>query len=391
MMKSWVLVVLSVLVLVGGWNVEAVQAQGTVGEVSAHCFSEEEALAYRERYMECGRNLDLQGKIRISEEIGEEGAERLCREKGWEPLLRKGDKGVNHSQGFDQVWQSQDGKIHVIEAKGISKGETANLSVNRFGHQQGTPEWAIDAATDTLKTPAASEAEKRVARQVLEAAAKGEMNIDVAVTEHVLGKPELPGWKSMKTCSQEAVSMARTSLNKMSFKWAEEIREDSVALRAGAKTVSNTAKGTRAAAEGARAAAEGARAAAEGTRAAAESVKAASAACTLAKCAGAVGVGVDVGIRGYEAYQVETQYKNGQITQNERVKSHVKNAGSFAGGMGGAAAGAYGGAAAGAAIGSIVPGPGTAIGGFVGGVAGAIGGYFAGDKAVREGVDACWK
>ena len=376
-MNSLVLVVLSVLVLVGGWNVEAVQAQGTVGDVSAHCFSEEEALAYRERYMECGRNLDLQGKIRISEEIGEEGAERLCREKGWEPLLRKGDKGVNHSQGFDQVWQSQDGKIHVIEAKGISKGETANLSVNRFGHQQGTPEWAIDAATDTLKTPAASEAEKRVARQVLEAAAKGEMNIDVAVTEHVLGKPELPGWKSMKTCSQEAASMARTSLNKMSFKWAEEIREDSVALRAGTKTLSNTAKGTRAAAEG--------------TRAVTEGVKAASVASKFAKCAGAVGVGVDVGVRGYEAYQVETQYKNGQITQNERVKSHVKNAGSFAGGMGGAAAGAYGGAAAGAAVGSVVPIFGTAVGGFVGGVAGAIGGYFAGDKAVRAGVDACWK
>ena len=120
-------------------------------------------------------------------------------------------------------------------------------------------------------------------------------------------------------------------------------------------------------------------------------MKAASAARTFAKCAGAVGVGVDVGIRGYEAYQVETQYKNGQITQNERVKSHVKNAGSFAGGMGGAAAGAYGGAAAGAAVGSVVPIFGTAVGGFVGGVAGAIGGYFAGDKAVREGVDACWK
>lgn len=390
MMKSLVLVVLSVLVLVGGWNVEAVQAREiamAAEEVFDSCFSVEEQEAFRNRWIE----VKDQGRILLSEEIGETGAEHICRQKGWEPLLRKGDKGVNHSQGFDQVWQSQDGKIHVIEAKGISKGETANLSVNRFGHQQGTPEWAIDAATDTLKTPAASEAEKRVARQVLEAAAKGEMNIDVAVTEHVLGKPELPGWKSMKTCSQEAVSMARTSLNKMSFKWAEEIREDSVALRAGAKTVSNTAKGTRAAAEGACAAAEGARAAAEGTRAAAESVKAASAACTFAKCAGAVGVGVDVGIRGYEAYQVETQYKNGQITQNERVKSHVKNAGSFAGGMGGAAAGAYGGAAAGAAIGSIVPGPGTAIGGFVGGVAGAIGGYFAGDKAVREGVDACWK
>ncbi|MCR5164236.1 MAG: hypothetical protein K6C40_09485 [Thermoguttaceae bacterium] len=388
MMKSVVLVVLSVLVLVGGLNVEAVQAQEIVEEVSSHCFSEEEALAYRERYMECGRNLDLQGKISISEEIGETGAERLCREKGWEPLLRKCDKGKNHSQGFDQVWRSNDGKIHVIEAKGISKGETANLSVNRFGHQQGTPEWAIDAAMDTLKTPAASEAEKRVAQQVLEAATKGEMNIDVIATEHVLGKPELPAWKSMRTCTEDAVSMARSALKKMPFKWAEDIREDSVAVRSGAKTISSTAEGTRSAAEGAKAAAKGTRAAVEGVEAAS---KAATVLKTTAKCAGVAAVGVDVGVRGYEAYQVETQYKNGQISQNERVKSHVKNAGSFAGGVGGATAGAYGGAAAGAAIGSIVPGPGTAIGGFVGGVAGAIGGYFAGDKAVKKGVDACWK
>ena len=384
MLKSVVLVVVSVLVLAGSWNVEAVQAQEILEEVSVSCFSDEEALSFRERYMECGRKLDLQGKKLISEEIGERGAELMCQEKEWTPLLKKINKGENHSQGFDQVWRSNDGRIHVIEAKGIAKGDSVNLSKRCSGYQQGTPEWAVEAAMDTLKTPAASEAEKRVARQVLEAAAKGEMNIDVAVTEHVLGKPELPGWKSMKTCSQEAVSMARTSLNKMSFKWAEEIREDSVALRAGTKTLSNTAKGTRAASEGARAAAEG-------TRAVTEGVKAASVASKFAKCAGAVGVGVDVGVRGYEACQVETQYKNGQITQNERVKSHVKNAGSFAGGMGGAAAGAYGGAAAGAAVGSVVPIFGTAVGGFVGGVAGAIGGYFAGDKAVRAGVDACWE
>lgn len=408
MMKSVILFVLSVLVLVGGWNLEAVQAKEFLSEVSVSCFSEEEALAYRERYLECGRNLDLQGKKLISEEIGELGAERLCREKGWEPLLRKGDKGVNHSQGFDQVWQSQDGKIHVIEAKGISKGGTPDLSVNRFGHQQGTPEWAIDAAVDTLNTSASSETEKRVAKQVLEAAAKGEMDIDVAITRHLYGAPEMSVLKN-KTCTSEAVNMAESVLNKMTFEWAEkirkgsevirnksdEIRQDSAAIRSGAKSLSGTAKGTEAAAEGARAAAEGARSAAEGAKAAAEGVEAASKAAkvlkTTAKCAGVAAVGVDVGVRGFEAYQVETQYKNGQITQNERMKSHVKNAGSFAGGMGGAAAGAYGGAAAGAAVGSVVPIFGTAVGGFVGGVAGAIGGYIAGDKAVKKGVDACWK
>ncbi|MBR0191310.1 MAG: hypothetical protein IJQ31_04505 [Thermoguttaceae bacterium] len=388
MLKSVVLVVVSVLVLAGSWNVEAVQAQEILEEVSVSCFSDEEALSFRERYMECGRKLDLQGKKLISEEIGERGAELMCQEKEWTPLLKKINKGENHSQGFDQVWRSNDGRIHVIEAKGIAKGDSVNLSKRCSGYQQGTPEWAVEAAMDTLKTPAASEAEKRVARQVLEAAAKGEMNIDVIVTRHVYGYPEMPTWKSMKTCTSEAARMAQSSLNQINFKWAEEIRNDSVAIRSGAKTVSNTAKGSQAAAEGARSAAKGVKAAAEGLEAAS---KASTVLTTTAKYAGAVGVGIDVGVRSCEAYQVETQYKNGQITQNERMKSHVKNVGSFAGGMGCATAGAYGGAAAGAAIGSVVPIFGTAVGGVVGGVAGAIGGYFAGDKAVREGVDACWK
>lgn len=138
-----------------------------------------------------------------------------------------------------------------------------------------------------------------------------------------------------------------------------------------------------------------ARNAGQEVKAAEEGVEAASKAGKFlkcaGKCAGVVGGGVDVGIRSCEACQVEQEYRNGTISQKERLKSHVKNGGSFVGGMGGAAAGVYGGAAVGAAIGSVVPGPGTAIGGFVGGLAGAIGGYLGGDQVVRAGIDACWK
>jgi len=395
MLKSLVLVVLSVLVLFGAWNAEALQAQAVLDEAPASCFSEEETRVYRDRYAECGKTQDYNGKRLISEELGEEGAERLCREKGWEPLLRKCDKAQNHPQGVDQVWRSPDGKLQVIEAKGIAKGDSFRLPENRFGHKEGTPEWVIDTLDDTLRSNAASETEKRVARQVLEAAQKGEMNIHVICTKHVYGKPEMPGWVSMKPCTEEATRMAGRVMDRLAGSapaWASETRQEAVIARSAAKSLSETAESM---AQASRSTANTAKAAAEGTRAAAEGVEAATVASKALKCsakyAGAVGVGIDVGVRSYEAWQVEQQFQSGSISQNERVKAHVENGASLVGGMGGATAGAYGGAAIGAAVGSIVPGPGTAIGGFVGGVIGGIGGYFGGDKAARAGVNACWK
>lgn len=112
-----------------------------------------------------------------------------------------------------------------------------------------------------------------------------------------------------------------------------------------------------------------------------------------AKACVVAGVAVDAGCRGYDSYKTEKAYKNGEVTKQQRVETHVSNATGFAGAMGGAYAGATSGATAGAVIGSVIPGPGTAIGGFFGGVIGGIGGYLVGDyvgtEAGKAAVRAC--
>ncbi len=211
-----VLLFLGVL-FAGSVNTHTAQAREMGNSVSNY-FSEAEAQAFRERYLRCITEGDIQGKIRISEELGERGAEKLCLEKGWTPLLRKSDKSPNHPQGVDQVWQSSDGIFQVVEAKGITKGDSFHLPENRFGHKEGTPEWVIDALQDTLKSNSASEAEKRIARQALEAARNGDMNIHVIYTQHVLGKPETPIWHSINSCSEEASRMASRVIESPIFK-----------------------------------------------------------------------------------------------------------------------------------------------------------------------------
>ena len=350
MMRSFVFAILSVFVLACCGNNETVCGQETsVVSAEISCFTEAEALELNRRWMEAGD----QGRNPLVEEIGEDGAERLAKERGWTKILGKEHKTPSHRQGFDQVWQSADGHIHVIEAKGGS----SPLGTG-YGFRQGTPEWAVKAAEDALRSGKAGEAEKQAARMVLKAAEEGKMSVHVVRTEHVLGKPKMPKWESMKSCTPEAKQLAVNVLRgagnaqtaAVKAEHHQQLQISKGAAKHGGKVLKTAAKG-----------------------------------------AAVVGVAVDVGLRCHEAVEVEQKYHRGEINGNQRAKAHVKNGAGMAGGMGGAAAGAYGGAAVGATIGSVIPGPGTAIGGFVGGVCGAIGGYFGGETAAEAGVDACWK
>ncbi|MDO4569450.1 MAG: hypothetical protein Q4D38_03600 [Planctomycetia bacterium] len=341
------------------------------------CFSVEECNSFRQRWIEAGD----QGRIRLVEEIGETGAERTARSKGWEKLLGKEHKAPNHSQGFDQVWRSSDRTVHVIEAKGgNSPVETHYRSPELpAGFKQGTPEWCVESAKKTLKSNVASEAEKQMAKIVLEAAEKGKLNVHVIRTKHVLGSPSMPVWESMKRSTEKSMEMASKALR--------SLRTATPATHA-AHTIPNV--GTSASVTNSTQTATQTATQAATQTAGKTASKTAASVAKVAKVAGAAGVAIDVGLRAHEAVEVEKQYKAGQITKSERGKAHTKNAAGMAGGWGGAAAGGYGGAAVGAAIGSVVPGPGTAIGGFVGGVVGAVGGYFGGEKAAEATVDACW-
>lgn len=414
---SFIAVVFMLFVFCFGRPVQALEPSNS--ETLARCSSEELTNLYRK----AGRWGDVQLKRRIAEEIGERGARDFAQKQGWDPLLTKADKSAGHPQGFDQVWRSSDGKIHVVEAKG---GESY-LSTGRFG-TQGTTEWCVKAAEKTLKNHAATEAEKSVARTVIEAASKGELDIYVLQTPHIQGAAGTTVCKGMEECTQEATRQATKLLSRNtvhSFESSAEVLS---------RNMSNTAEAAESArysgswnspayeykrpvyeyerpaprpgysvetspnlyGRSMRAASQSnesgvvrvAEAADKGvSKAARSATKSLSKVSVATKAIAGAGVAVDAGLRARDAYETEQRYHNGEIDNHERVVSHVKNGTGMAGGWGGAAVCGYGGAKVGALVGSIVPGPGNVIGGAIGGVGGAIGGYFFFEKAAEAGVD----
>ena len=308
--------------------------------------------SYRNEWLTAVHDRKITAKQKIAEQIGEEGAKRFAAQKGWEQILVQGDKG--RVQGFDQVYRSADGILHVVEAK----GGTSPLG-HGYGYSQGTPEWAVEAAKKTLKNHMATEAEKRAARMVLEAAAEGKLNVHVVRTPHVQGKPGLTIVESMTKSTPKSIALA---------KGGQSAATSSIA----AQSIQTTEKAAQAASQTAKASTG----TVEGMLHGASKV--------VPRVAVPVAVVVEVGTRGYSSMETEKQYAAGTISQRQRVENHAGNVGGAVGGTAGAYGGACAGAAAGAAVGSVVPIVGTAIGGIIGGIAGGAGGYFAGDWLGEE-------
>ena len=151
----------------------------------------------------------LQERVGIAEKIGDEGARRFATEKGWKPVFD--GAGRTMSQGPDQVYQGVDGILHVVEAKGGS----SPLS-RAYGYQQGTSEWAVESAKNVLRSNQASPTEKAAANAMLEAAACGKMEVQVVRTKHILGEPTVAVLESVSATSEDAASLARSALAKMS-------------------------------------------------------------------------------------------------------------------------------------------------------------------------------
>lgn len=286
----------------------------------------------------------LDERVRLAERLGEEGAEAFAKKKGYEPLLRNGDKVLR--QGFDQVYRAKDGGIVVIEAKG------GTSAINRaYGFQQGTPEWAVQAAKRVAESSKASAAEGHAARLVLEAAKEGNLTVQVVRTRHVQGEPVAAVLESSLKAGQAESKIAATML--------EELGHGAKSAQA----ASQTAK----AAEGAAKAARGA-----------------STLSKVGRAAGVVGVAIDGGVRINSAMGTEQEFQSGEISDKQRELAHAKNAAGMAGGWCGAVAGAKLGAAGGGAAGTAVaPGLGTAVGAALGGAAGGVAGYFGGEAAAK--------
>jgi hypothetical protein len=109
---------------------------------------------------------------------------------------------------------------------------------------------------------------------------------------------------------------------------------------------------------------------------------------TASKALPVIAVAYDGYQRVNESKNIEEQYSNGSISEQQREISHTKNVAGGIGGFTGAVYGAGAGAEGGAVIGTFFGPVGTAAGGFVGGLVGGVTGAIVGDKVVGEAAGA---
>lgn len=125
----------------------------------------------------------IASKVRLIEQIGDAGARAYARSIGYTPLYQ----GVpGQGKGFDQVYR-KGRQVIVLEAKGGG----SPLGKYYGGLLQGTPEYTLKVANNTLHSQSASPAAKQAAKEVIQAYKEGQLVIEVAHTKHVAGEPKL--------------------------------------------------------------------------------------------------------------------------------------------------------------------------------------------------------
>ena len=295
----------------------------------------------------------IQNRILIAEKIGEEGAKAFASVKGYEPILNDADKAIR--QGFDQVYRAKDGSIVVIEAK----GGTSPIG-RAYGCEQGIPEWTVKAAKHIIENSKASVLEKEPAKMVLDAAKNGNLTTLVVRTKHILGQPYAAVLESTTKAGEAESKLAKSIL--------EEIKTDSnpkqlptTISRVPDKTVKPAPSTT-----------------SSNDKVSLEKI---STGGQVLKTASKVLPVIAVAYEGYqrvnESKNIEEQYSNGSITEQQREVEHAKNVAGGVGGLTGALVCVGPGAEAGAVIGTVFGPVGTVLGGFLGGVAGGVGGAIA--------------
>ncbi len=293
-------------------------------------------------------NSSIAQRVKLSEQLGEDGARAFATEKDWKPILEGTRKAL--AQGPDQVYHGGNGKIHVIEAKGGS-GQLGR----GYGYSQGSPEWAVESAKRVLRHPGTTAAEREAAGAILQAAANGSLEVHIVRTSHVLGEPTAAVLERTARCSGDATRLAKAAI-------ADSASASDQVVCGTAKTADDLA------------------------RTASASSK--TALKVVAKAAVPIAAAVDVGLRVQEGMATERQFAAGMISAQDREVAHGKNVAGMVGGWGGAMAGAEVGAYGGAAAGTVVaPGPGTTVGALAGGVAGGVAGYVGGEAAAEWAVN----
>lgn len=302
----------------------------------------------------------IQNRILISEKIGEDGAKAFASIRGYEPILNDADKAIR--QGFDQVYRAKDGSIVVIEAK----GGTSPIG-RAYGCEQGTPEWAVRAAKRITENTKASVLEKEAAKMVLDAAKNGNLTTLVVRTKHILGQPYAAVLESTMKVGEAEIKLAKSILEEINTASNPKPLPTTI-TRVPDKTVKPSPTTT----------SSSDKVSLDKISAGGQVLK------TASKALPVIAVAYEVHQRANESKNIEEQYSNGSITEQQREVSHTKNVAGGVGGLTGALVGVGPGAEVGAAIGTIGGPVGIAVGGFVGGVAGGVTGAIVGDKVVGE-------
>jgi len=145
--------------------------------------------------------LPTQQKRMVGEAIGERGADRFARARGYKPLLTYKQKTYRH--GYDQVWYDPSTKeIVAIEAKGGS---------GQLRGRQGTSDDVVAAAKKMMRSAFSSTREKKVAQMVLEYAAEGRLRVESIATPHKKGlalQPKLLRVEKINPAAQENAKQA---------------------------------------------------------------------------------------------------------------------------------------------------------------------------------------
>jgi hypothetical protein len=287
----------------------------------------------------------------IANELGDEGAREFARSRGWKPLFDGTKKSL--PQGLDQVYAGQNGEVHAVEAKGggspLGRG---------YGHEQGTPEWAVKAAKRTIESAKASPEQKSAAEAVLRAAKEKMLKVEVIRTKHVQGEPFAAILERSLSTTDDAAKLAASALDDLvrAGKVIPEVRSTVSTAETLASSADDTAKAVK------------------------STTKLAG---KLTRGIAVLGVVADVGVRASEGVAIEDRFSRGEIDQKGREVEHAKNVAGMAGGWGGALAGAKLGVIGGGAAGAACGGVGAPIGATLGGLVGGAAGYFGGEAAAE--------
>jgi len=221
--------------------------------------------------------------------------------------------------------------------------------------------------------------EKEAARAVVKAARSGKLQVHVVRTKHVLGKATTTAIEQTVQSSDDAAKLANSVIDDLASKGIS-VLDDAVRASDDVARVANGLVDD--AARSADDVARTANSAGKGSSRIAKALKGAS------KVAIPIAVGLDAGVRIKNGMDIEREFDDGKLSQQQREVQHAKNAAGMPGGWAGAGAGAWAGGKFGAGIGSYGGPWGTAIGGAVGGGVGGVAGYIGGEAAL-EAVAEC--